>query len=390
MRVLIAFLALLTVSGTCLSQSGTERATEPDSSKIWYSVGKDYLNKEVWDAAVSNLKRALSYDSTMISAYVDIAWAYLKLNKADSAETMYKKVADIDSTDSRGWQGLGFMYGIVKKQAEQGIIYYGKAIETDPDNYEARFGLARLLDQEGRKEEADSIYLSAVQGNPDSPGIAKAYALFLVEQLRYKEALPYLDQAVEAFRGDRELSDAYIKANMKVAELEGSTTCLTNALNQVVLCLVVDSTDYSLFIKKGEIFEKLNMTDSALAAYDVAAELAPESPIPLLKKSSLLVDKKTRISTAIKLAKDALDLEMPTDLWEAAAYAHLGDAYATMGTIKFDAKEWKESVDYYDLSLAAYRNAMSCTGPYVSYAKQRLDFVDKKRTKAWRKWKGIE
>jgi Tfp pilus assembly protein PilF len=390
MRLFAIFLALFTISGTCFSQGSETEGTEPDSSKIWYSVGKDYLNKSVWDAAASNMKRALSYDSTFISAYVDLAWAYLKMNKADSAEMMYKKVAEIDSTDSRGWQGLGFMFGILKKEADKGIQYYGNAIKVDPDNYEARFGLARLLDQEGRKEEADSIYLSAVQGNPDSPGIAKAYGLFLVEQGRYPEAIPYLQQAVDAFEADRELSDAYIKANLKAADIGESITCLTNALDQVGVCIVMDSSDYSLLIKKGEIFERLSKVDSALAAYDMAMDLAPDNPIPLLKKSSLLVEVKSSLSTAVRLAKDALALDMPSELWEAAAYAYLGDAYAALGKLKFDAKEWKESVDYYDLALSSYKNAMGCSGPYVNYAKQRMDFVDKRRTKSWRKWKGIE
>ena len=60
------------------------------------------------------------------------------------------------------------------------------------------------------------------------------------------------------------------------------------------------------------------------------------------------------------------------------------------GKAHFDEKKWKESVDFYDLALAAYNKATKYSGGYAEYAKAQIKHVDKQRTKAWRKWKGIE
>jgi len=224
-----------------------------DSAKVWYSIGKDYFIKKRYEDAVRNFKRALEYDSTFVEAYLDMARAYLALGNMDSAEVAYRKVAQINPHDSRGWQGLGFLYGILKKDVDKGVEYYRKALDVDPENNDARFGLASLLDEAGRAAEADSVYLQALARDPDNPGIKRAYGLFLNSQGRYAEAVKYLKEVLPVFKDDEDVRKALLDACLKSGEKENLETALEDA-NYLIQ---KDSTNYTHYLKRAAIYEKL-------------------------------------------------------------------------------------------------------------------------------------
>ncbi len=373
-----------------------------DSAKVWYSIGKDYFIKKRYEDAVRNFKRALEYDSTFIEAYLDMARAYLALGNMDSAEVAYRKVAQIDPHDSRGWQGLGFLYGILKKDVDKGVEYYRKALEVDPENNDARFGLASLLDKAGRAAEADSVYLQALARDPDNPGIKRAYGLFLNSQGRYDEAVKYLKEVLPVFKDDEDLRKALLDACLKSGEREN----LETALEDVNYLIGKDSTNYTHYLKRADIYEKLGKYKLALKDYDRAIELAKGyTPIPYLKKANLLVDKLKDYAAARAVLREALKLDFPNDDLKAAAYDLLGDTYMTSARIarkegddlrkrgleKEARQKYAEAVENYDKAIAEYQKALSLNSPkWVEYARKQIARAKKVRQKAWRKSQGIE
>lgn len=402
----ITAMALVLLSGTLYGvQEDTLRPKEPktraDSAKIWYSIGVDYMHQEQYRDAIRNFRRALSYDSTFTLAYLQMASAFLKLKEFDSAQIAYEKVAQIDPHDSRGWQGLGFMYGILKGDIEKGIYYYRKALKVDPENNDARFGLAKLLDKAGRREEADSLYEKAIQSDPKNPGIRKAYGLFLFEAQRYSKAVPNLEKAVEAgLDGDLKLklADAY----RYLADSTGDKSYLEKALAYANEILSQDTTDVLWYVKRGDILERLGRKQDALKDYDRAIRLRPDYTVPYLKKANLLVEMK-RLSEAQKTLEEVLKLEFPSKDLKAAALALYGDVYLIMGDRLYkqgdelrkarqemDAREkYGQAVEYYDKAKAQYQKVLNLQSRWADYARKQIARVEKKRKKAWEKSQGL-
>ncbi len=382
--------------------------TRRDSAKIWFSVGKDYFNKNNLERAIANFKRALSYDSTLVEIYLHLGQAYLKLGQFDSAEIAYRKVAEIDPSDSRGWQGLGFMYGIVKKDVEKGIEFYKKALEVDPKNNDARFGLATLLDKAGRSAEADSIYQAAIAADPENPAILKAYAVFLAEKKEYARALPYLEKAHQKKPEDEKVSslllDAYLNLAQQEKDREKKKAYYEKALTLLDQKLAKDSTNVGTLIKRANVLANLGRVDEALQDLDRAIELRPDIPNALLIKANLLMEVKKDYAGARQLLQKALEMNLPDNV-RAATLALLADAYFYPAEnlrkqgdalrkkgLELEArKKYGEAVPLYDKAIQTYKKVLQYPGTrWTDYAQKQVKRAQSLRKKAWRRSQGIE
>jgi Tfp pilus assembly protein PilF len=393
MRFCIALTAfLLTLSCTPGPKEPTRIKLPPDvardSAKVWYSIGKDYLiNKGNPDKAIENFQRALSYDSSFTDIYVDLGWAYIQKGIADSAEMAYQTIAQIDPKDTRGWQGLGFMYGIVKKDIEKAKLYYHKALEVDPNNNDARFGLAKVYEQAGRKSEADSIYKDALANDPANPAINRAYGFFLVDRGDHQSAIPYLEKAYETVKDNEDLNAKLLECYLKV----GGKNNLTKAIEQANWLIQKDSTKYILYIQRGDAYAGLGKTKAAEADYTKACTLADSVASVWMKKAVFLAEQK-RYGEASKLINTALncpDADRPEI--KGPAYSMLGDINLNQAESLRGQKKYKESLDYYDAALSYYGKAIAAGDPrWAGYASKQKERAEQLRLKAWRKYQGID
>lgn len=374
-----------------------------DSAKIWYSVGKDYLKKKNLDAALSNFKKALSYDPNFIQIYLDMGWVYLQKHQFDSAEVAYRKVAEINPKDSRGWQGLGFMYGILKRNVQNGLKYYEKALKVDPENNDARYGMAELLASVGRISEADSLYKKALETDPENMAIIKSYSLFLSKHERYADAIPYLEKAIQHFKSDEELHRSLMNAYIKTGG--ENIDILSKALSHINFLLNKHPNDYSLWTKKADILYRMGKVNEAIAAYDSAKLRAPDNPIPYLKEASVVFEAKKDIKKSRALLNKALQMKFPGDEYKAATYALLGDTYVKSGKLtakdgddlrqeglEKDAREaYKEAVNLYEKAIGEYQKGKALSaGKWSDYCTKQIKRITKIKQKVWRKSQGIE
>lgn len=396
-RIFITIATLSTLYGI-----GNAQGSLRDSSKIWFSIGRDYFNKGNMERAILNFHRALKYDSTYVEIYLHLAQAFLKLNQFDSAEVAYKKIAQINPEDSRGWQGLGFMYGILKKDYEKGIEYYERAVKVDPKNKDAWFGLATMFDKAGRPEAADSTYQVAVEKDPTNKAIIKSYGLFLAERKYYKRAIKYLEQVYDTTNPDEKVEDKLLDTYLSLGK--DSTKLLEKALVILNKKLKADTTNGFLYLKRADVLSSLGKYRESASDYDRAAEILNHSPVPLLKKASLLVNKLRDYSGARIALRKALEYEM-ADQVRAAALALLGDTYFQPAQslrkdgdalrkkgIEREARDrYSRAVELYDSAIEIYKKAAKLTGTqWAEYASKQLKRAETLRKKAWRRSQGIE
>lgn len=415
--LIIIFIFMVSVPRAFAQSQPAPEDTTPqvvDSCKVWFSIGHDYLLKKRWSDAIRNYRRALCFNENFIPAYLELGRAFLGkageyLQKGigdsadmffDSAEVAYRKVAEIDSTDSRGWQGLGFMYGVVKKEYDKGIEFYRKAIEVDPNNADALYGLAKLYENIGSKEKADSVYKDAISKKPNSVGLRVSYGLFLSEDKRYGECIPHLEKALELGIDDpkkeKDVRTALVKAYLQ--EGKKNPKLYSKAVKQIDELIKEDSLNYVNYLNRAEAYGGLGKKTQALADYDKAIQLAPENPIVYIKKAVYLLYELKKYNDAITTINKVLQFENLDDYYKSLAYFLRGDAYYGLGGTTYNrAKKNKDregagqAYKYYQRAIRDYKTALNfATGSLKNQASSRIEKATKASKKAYGVWKGIE
>ncbi len=377
-----------------------------DSARVWYSVGKDDLLKALdgraeFETAIKELKKAYGYtmakdttgqlDTLRKNIALDLAYAYLKSKEVDSSEYYYRAVIGMDSTDPRGWQGLGFLYGIVKEDYVKAEEFYKKALELSPDNPDILFGLAKVYEKAGREEDAEKLYKEALQRNPDNPALNKSYGDFLFEKGKYVEAIEYLEKAYEKRSDNKDLLKTLVDAYLK-AKKEGADVDLEKALPYATkLIELADTTEkYKYYLKRAKLYEKLGKKKEAIADYEKALELNPNAKA-LKVRLAYLYDDLGNAAMAEKLAKEVVNDKEIEARYRAPAWALLGDIRQRRAIALYKKKKYEQAVSMFDSAIAAYQQAAVLgTGSIKTYAQRQLDRVKKWRKKAWRKWKRID
>jgi len=406
-------LSLILLAGTIFAQE-QQQAESVDSAKVWFSIGRDYLNKNMFEDAIRNFKRSLRCNPNFIPAHLELAKAYIGIGTSyiskgisdtgymfiDSAEAVYWKIREIDSTDSRGLQGLGFIYSVIKKDYNKAIEYYKSALSVDPENVDALYGLAKVYQNIGEKTAADSVYKAAVNKNPNSVGINYSYGLFLVELSRYDEAIPYLERALQLGIEDKDKEKEVLVAIVK-SGIEGGKN--KKELYQKVLpyadtLIKIDSTNYVYYIYRGDIYAGIGKRAQALKDYDAAINLSDNNPVALLKKAMYLTYDLKLYNDAVPVIQKLIGLPELTDYYKALGYFLLGDAYFGIANSTYQNAKAKgnragagEAVRYYEMAKDAYTNALKYADANLKdQIKKRYEMAEKNRSKAFGVWKGIE
>jgi serine/threonine-protein kinase len=148
------------------------------------------------DAGIAALEEAIEADPRNPSAYRELALVYQKQKKFDRAEEVFKKAIRARPGEWRSYMNLAsFFAGRQRYQKAEPL--YKKAIELSPDNHLPYRNFGAMLISLGRYQEAESMLRKAMSLNPTSRAASNLGTLYMFEK-RYTEAVPLLEQAVEA------------------------------------------------------------------------------------------------------------------------------------------------------------------------------------------------
>ncbi|MEO0196146.1 MAG: tetratricopeptide repeat protein [candidate division WOR-3 bacterium] len=375
-----------------------------DSLKVWYAIGKDYLvkaedNRAQYDDAIRNFRKAFYYasqiqykkDTLFKLLLVDYAYAFLRNKQLDSAEYYYRKLIEADSTDTRGWQGLGFLYGIVNKDYGKAEEFYKKALTFSPDDPDVLFGLAKVYELSGRQDKAKEIYEEAIKKDSQNFALNKSYGNFLFEAGNYKEAIKYLERAynLSEKKDDKKLLEMLVDAYRKAWDKDKSTD-MKKALEYANILVSLEPDNYSYYLKRAYVYEALKQLKKAIEDYNKAYELNQNAKALLLKQAFLYNDLGNK-AEAERLAKVvAMDKEIEDNI-RASAWALIGDIRQNEAISLYNSKKYEDAVSTFDSALAAYQQAhLLGDQKWKDYATRQIQRVQALRTKAWRKWKRID
>ena len=115
--------------------------------------------------AVEYLSTALNLEPNNTNAAYALAMYYQHNNDFDQAETLYRKILDVNENSTDAWHNLGYIELFHYRDYERAIEYMTKAIEADPNNLAAIVNRGCAFELAGQRDKARSDFETALAIN---------------------------------------------------------------------------------------------------------------------------------------------------------------------------------------------------------------------------------
>jgi tetratricopeptide (TPR) repeat protein len=243
---------------------------QPDDLETRLLLGQLYGLNHDSAKAEEQFKAAQRIDGSNEEVVLGLARMYAE--QGDLAKGA-QVIADIPESDRTGRMdfALAGLYDELKKPKEAAAAYEA-ALDQDPDNTDAKRGLAAALTAAGQMDAAAKIYAQILSGDPQDPQALIHEAEIEKQKGEYEKALATLKKAEGLVSGDLELS--FNEA--EVYDALGRYDEAIKTLKQILAASAVPDGKYTddalknraLFLDRlGVISREAGKTDEAIAAY---------------------------------------------------------------------------------------------------------------------------
>ena len=124
-------------------------------------------NKEVAGYSYKTVMLPVNQNSQAVNAsYVSEGYEYREVGKFTDAEESFKKAIEMNPCDESAYFGLSWMYDYLGKQKEAEEMFL-KCIEVNPNSDRAYIGLGNLYSRKGLFNNAENMFKKAIEINPD-------------------------------------------------------------------------------------------------------------------------------------------------------------------------------------------------------------------------------
>ena len=291
----------------------------PDFGGAQYLLGLISLHQGQARRAAEHLSQAVAADPAQAVPRLALARALEALENHNSAILHYRAILAADSRHAEANARLADLLGRLGRYAE--AAEHGReAVAADPRHAEALCALGTALHQLGRHAEAAEMLERCLGLRPDWATALHNYGLVL-------RALGHFDRAVAILSGAAELrrDHAGIRANLAAA-LRGLGR-LDEARIQAERATKLNSRDEAGWLELGLVRKDMAMPEGAAAAFERAADAAPNSADAhfCLAEARLALGDRAK---AIKHFRRCLDLDPEDRRGAALGLAQAGGAEA--------------------------------------------------------------
>ena len=112
-------------------------------------------------AAITELRTALDRKPKSVAVRVILAKALADAGRTGEARTEFEEVLRLQADNAAALAGLGLLLG-ARSEAEPALRLLTRALEVDPEQERARFALAQIYDNLGRRDEAATEFARVV------------------------------------------------------------------------------------------------------------------------------------------------------------------------------------------------------------------------------------
>ena len=185
------------------AQQQTEAVAVDAKPEDFIREGMRLYMEGKYDQAMPYLDTALKLDNSNLETYYTLANCCYAMGDLDKMLQYYQAAAKIAPDDTTAQYYLGLAYSQVE-QTEDAIAAYEQAIRLDPNNIPAREGLGRMLQRQGRHDEAMQQFKigidhcqKKIDDNPDDPAAYNDLAKFyLRNSIKLDEAAEIVSRAL--------------------------------------------------------------------------------------------------------------------------------------------------------------------------------------------------
>lgn len=270
-----------------------------------YELGQISEKENLLKKAMEHYQRALSIKASHIDSYVALAKIYIHYYDFDAALQYISKVKSIEPRSSEIYALSGF-YHKQKGDFPKAILEYQKAVQLNPEHYEALFELAKLYRHTKQYAYAEKYFFRALTLQPNADTIQTQVALLYYERGLKSQAVDHLKKLVSAYplntvylNGLSKLyhlnenfqfsKETYLKSfeldskNIEtlegLAELYQDTDELEKALKMYKETLKLDPTNAKWYFKRAALHTKSGDLHQALDEYKLASQINTKYPL---------------------------------------------------------------------------------------------------------------
>ncbi len=135
----------------------------PDDQLVLHELAETFIYVEMYDQSLARLKQAIDAKAYNPDAYFKIGIAYKYKGDTLGAIASFRKAVEQDPELYDAHMQLGLLMSALGN--EQALAYFDNAIQIDPESQEALYGKAKFLQDLGRMDAAKRIYRGMVQQN---------------------------------------------------------------------------------------------------------------------------------------------------------------------------------------------------------------------------------
>ena len=176
-------------------------AQRPDEPYPHFQLGYAYAGLKRADDAKQEFSRAIALDPKMAAAYQNLGLVLMDSDPA-AAASAFLHAAELQPTESRPRFLAGFSLEHAGKFPEA-IEQYRAAIAISPKDYEAHFGLGRVLLRSNDAAGAEEQFRAAIAARGDAAPARLGLATTLLAEKKYDSASDALSNYLKLNPGDK-------------------------------------------------------------------------------------------------------------------------------------------------------------------------------------------
>ena len=291
----------------------------PNSSKLWFLLGKMLLLNNRSKDAEQALSKAIQIDPQTKGAYEILIRLYILQGKNKKALRLIKEMEKHFPNSPE----VPFLKGKVFYSTgnyTEAMKLLNKALELQPDNTEAVKLLADIYFKEGMYQKASSLYEKLISRGIMGEKIIKRLIDSYIGSSQYKKAIHILERLYRIHR-NHQVANVLAILYLKAKELE-SARKLCKEEKEASACVALScidgrkflnlKTDYSTYVEAGRILYELGNFRCALKMFQLASFLRPKNAI-IYSYMAQVQSKLGNVDAALKDIDTAIVLDPEND-----------------------------------------------------------------------------
>jgi tetratricopeptide (TPR) repeat protein len=151
---------------------------------------------EMIEETITFYQNVVKLDPKNVVSMYNLGLLYAKISKFDEAIEQLESILQYDENHGSTLTKLGDMYFHGKEDFESASKYYQRAFDLKPTDCQIGLKLASVLSKKESYEEATHIIFTLLKDNNEDPDLWLNYAVLLVKQVQFDEALEAYNKAL--------------------------------------------------------------------------------------------------------------------------------------------------------------------------------------------------